>query len=59
MLDQLEPTLNSLRDIEDALKVWAKYWPVLNSDSDALELEKRVKSSVEYRRHVLGSAFPK
>ena len=33
LFDNLEPTLNSIKDIEDALKVWSQYWPILNQDS--------------------------
>lgn len=59
MLEHAEPTLNCLHDIDQALAVWAKYWPVLNTDSEALQLEKRIKDKVEYRKHVLGSKTPK
>lgn len=58
MLDNLEPTLNSLVDIDDALKVWSKYWPILKTDQKSLELENTIKRKIEYRKHVLGSKTP-
>jgi hypothetical protein len=59
MLREMEPTLNSLKDIEDALEIWSKYWPILKSDEAAIELETRIKAKVEYRKHILGSKHPK
>ena len=51
----MEPTLNSLVDINTALQVWSKYWPVLKTDPQALKLEKKIGEKVEYRKHVFGT----
>lgn len=32
---------------------------MLKSDQESLELEKKIKAKVEYRKHVLGSKYPK
>lgn len=59
LLHDIEPSLNSLKDIDDALQVWSKYWPVLKTDHHALQLEKNISHRVEYRKHILGSKHPK
>ena len=58
MSREIEPTLNSLKDIDDALEIWSKYWPILKSDETAIDLETRIKAKVEYRKHILGSKHP-
>ena len=51
----MEPTLNSLKDINDALQVWSQYWPVLLVDETALELEEKIAKKIEFRKHIFGS----
>jgi hypothetical protein len=32
LFEHIEPTLNSLKDVEDAVEAWSKYWPFLKTD---------------------------
>lgn len=53
LLSQVSPSLINIEDVDKALKVWAKYWPVLLSDQGLLDFEKEVKDRIQSSLYII------
>lgn len=57
--ENLSPSILNIRDVDSALEVWSKYWPILKTDDSLAEFESLVKQRINRNLYIIQGDFEK